>query len=250
MRKVKIGVIPAAGKGNRIAELPLTQILPKPMLPILNKPILEYIVNEMKDIGIETIYMIVGHKKDIIQKYFEEGKDFGVNIKYIEQKNPRGIAHAISLTKGLINKPFMVILGDDFTIAESLQNVVDTFWMKNAIAVSGVVIEKNRATLKQTNCVLLDEDNRIKEIIEKPAMPKSNIRGCGIYVFDPIVYNYIKKTSISPIRDEKEITDTLELMAKEGKAYGAYINGINININSLSNLFWATMLVLKNQNKA
>ena len=250
MEKIKIGVVPAAGKGSRIADLPLTKILPKPMLPVLNKPILEYIVNEMKDLGIETIYMIVGHKKEVIQKYFEDGKDFGVNIKYIEQKSPKGIAHAISLTKGLINKPFMVILGDDFTIVESLQNILDTFWMKNAIAVTSVVIEKNITILKQTNCVFLDKDNKVQKIIEKPSTPNSNIRGCGIYVFDPVVYNYIEKTPISKIRNEREITDTLGLMAKEGKVYGVYINGINININSLPNLFWATMIVLKNQNRA
>ena len=68
MRKIKIGVIPAAGKGSRISDLLLTRVLPKPMLPILNKPILAYVIENMKSMGVEDIYVIIGHKKEIIQE--------------------------------------------------------------------------------------------------------------------------------------------------------------------------------------
>ncbi len=80
MKKIKVGVIPAAGKGNRIKELPLTKILPKPMLPVLNKPILEYVVEKMRDVGIETIYIIVGPKKEL--------KDIGGNIPDLRNPPP------------------------------------------------------------------------------------------------------------------------------------------------------------------
>ena len=218
------------------------------MLPVLHKPILEYIVEEMKNFGVEIIYIIVGHKKRIIQNYFKNGEGYGVKIKYIEQKKPKGIAHAISLTEDFIKEPFIVILGDDFTIARSLQKVIDFFWNKQAFAVTGVVEEKNITVLQQTNCVFLDKDNRVKEIIEKPANPKSNIRGCGIYVFNPAVFKYIKKTPVSNIRNEIEISDTLKLMAKEGKVYAAYIEGVNININSFFDFLQANKFILDNLN--
>lgn len=117
MNKIKVGVVPAAGKGRRLNDFPLTKVLPKPMLPILNKPILEYVIDNMKSIGIEEVYIIVGPKKKIIQDYFADGKDFDLHITYIEQRPSKGIAHAIGLTKNHISEPFMVILGDDLTIA-------------------------------------------------------------------------------------------------------------------------------------
>lgn len=246
MGKIKTGVVPAAGSGNRISGLPLTRILPKPMLPILNKPILEYVIGNMKNAGVETIYIIVGHKKNIIEEYFQDGKDWNVNIKYIEQKELRGIAHAISLTKDHINEPFMVVLGDDLTITKSLDDFIRAFWKNKAWVIEGVVPETDIDVLKRTCCVMLDKGRgKIKDVIEKPIVPKSNLRGTGVYLFDPIVFEFIKKTPISPKRNEKEITDTIRLMAKRGKAYGFLINGININVNAFSDLFHATMILSK-----
>lgn len=244
MKKIKVGVIPAAGKGRRISDLPLTRVLPKPMLPILNKPILEYVMENMKSMGIEDVYVINGHKKEIIQEYFGNGEGFGLNIFYIEQKIPRGIAHAISLAKDYVNEPFTVILGDDLTIVKSLSNLVEIFWERSAWVVEGVVPENNLDVLKRTCCVALKNAGEIKEIIEKPTNPKSNLRGTGVYIFDPKVFDFIEVTPISNTRGEKEITDTVGMMAKEGKAYGALINGINININTSSDLKDATKLLL------
>ena len=210
MRKIRIGVIPAAGKGNRISELPLTRILPKPMLPILNKPILEYVIENMKSVGVETIYLIVGHKKEVIQEYFQNGKEWNINIEYIEQRELRGIAHAINLTRNYVNEPFMVILGDDLTIAKSLDNLAETFWKNRAWIVEGVVPESDIEVLRRTCCVVLEDNKeKIKDIIEKPVKPKSNLRGTGVYLFDSIVFEFIEKTPISKKRNEKEITDTM-----------------------------------------
>ena len=247
MKKIKVGVIPAAGRGNRISELPLTRILPKPMLPLLNKPILEYVVENMKKVGVETIYMIVKHKKEVIQEYFRDGRDWDVEIYYIEQKELKGIAHTISLAKDFINEPFMVILGDDLTITDSFNNLIETFWKNNAYVVEGVVFENNVDVLKRTCCVVLDENGKIVDIEEKPVSPKSNLRGIGLYIFDPIVFEYIDRTPISPKRGEKEITDTIGLIAKDERAYGVIINGININVNTLEDLMSATEILLINK---
>jgi dTDP-glucose pyrophosphorylase len=245
VRKIKVGVVPAAGKGRRLSDLLLTKVLPKPMLPILNKPILEYVIENMKKLGVEQVYLIVGFKKEIIQEYFGHGEDIGVEIEYVEQPTPQGIAQAIGLTRDYINQPFAVILGDDLTITESLDNLVRDFWSKRAKVVEGVVFERNAERLKLTCSVVLGENGNVLDIVEKPNSPPSNIRGAGIYIFDPLVYDYIKKTPIQPPRGEKEITNTIRLMAKDNLAYGSFINGVNINLNTMDSLLEAMRILMK-----
>jgi len=244
IKKIKVGVIPAAGQGRRINSLPLTRVLPKCLLPVLNKPILEYVIENMKRMGVEDVYMVVGFRKELIQEYFGEGKDFGVHIEYVFQPNPLGIAHAVELTRDFIDKPFVVILGDDLTIAKSLNNLIRDFWMNDAKVVEGVIVEKDVARLKLTCCVTLSEHGRVLDITEKPRAPMSNIRGCGVYIFDPVVFEYIDKTSIQPPRNEKEITNTIRLMAKAGLAYGSFIEGVNINVNTMTDLLEAMWLLI------
>jgi bifunctional UDP-N-acetylglucosamine pyrophosphorylase/glucosamine-1-phosphate N-acetyltransferase len=91
----------------------------------------------------------------------------------------------------------------------------------------------------------LGNTGEIREIVEKPLAPKSNLRGVGVYLFDPKVFDFIDVTPTSDKRNEKEITDTIGLIAKEGRAYGALINGVNINVNTYSDLLEATKLLLK-----
>lgn len=247
--EIRIGLIPAAGVGSRISDLPLTRILPKPMLPILNKPILEYVISRMKETGVGKVFIIVGFKKETIQEYFRDGKDFGVKIEYLFQEKPLGIAHAISLAEDKIKEPFIVILGDDFTIRSSIKNLLKKFWQKKAIAVTGLVPERNAKTISQTNCVLVQNDGLITKIIEKPEKPISRIRGCGIYIFDHAIFEYIERTPISEKRNQKEISDTLDLLSKSKQVYGDYLDGVNININTLDNLNKATNLLRKTTTK-
>ncbi len=247
MKKIRVGVIPAAGQGRRLSSLPLTRVLPKCLLPILSKPILGYVIENMKKIGVEDVYMVVGFKKELIEEYFGDGQDFGVNIRYVDQTEPLGIAHAIGLTKELISEPFTVILGDDLTITESLENLVNLFFAQRAICVEGMVNEQNIENLRQACCFLLDKNGKILSGEEKPSNPKTDIRGCGIYVFDPKVYDYIDRTPWTPPRNEREITNTIRSIANEGLAYGAFINGVNININTNRDLVEATKILLKQE---
>jgi NDP-sugar pyrophosphorylase family protein len=239
-------VIPAAGRGNRIAELPLTKVYPKPMLPILNKPLLEYVVENARKFDVETIYMIVGHKKEMVKEYFQDGENWDVEILYVEQPKPTGISSALGLVKEYLDDPFLVILGDDLTITPSFDGFVHSFSEHKAWVVEGVVFEENVETLRQTCCIRLDKENRIQGIVEKPICPNSTIRGIGVYLFDPIVFDFIDKTRISSRRREKELTDTIALIAEEKKAFGYPINGININVNTLEDFIFATRVFLQN----
>jgi len=246
MDKIKIGIIPAAGDGLRLNDLLLTRVLPKPMLPILSKPLLEYGLDNMKLMGVEDVFMIVGAKKELIQEYFGNGADFDLRITYIEENPLRDISYAISLTKDYVSEPFSVILGDDLTITSSLDNLMETFWKKRALAVEGVVPEKNIDSIKRACCITLGNTGEIIEIVEKPSEPNSNLRGIGVYLFDPKVFDFIENTPISAKRNEREITDTIGLIAKKKRAYGVLINGVNININTSLDLLEATKLLIKN----
>ena len=244
-QKIRKAVITAAGRGSRIQELPLTRVLPKPMLPILNKPIIEHIIEKLIPLGVEQVYLIVGSKGQVIEDYFDDGSDWGIKISYIEQLEPKGIAHAILQTRPYIDEPFMVVLGDDFSVTKSFENLLETFFEKEALAVTGVVNEENIESLRRTNCVQMDESGKILKTNEKPENPDSKIRGCGVYVFHPKVFEYIERTPVSLKRGQKEITDTLHIMAREGRVYGTFIDGVNININTLQDLVSAMHYALR-----
>lgn len=248
MSSLKLGVIPAAGEGKRMGYL--SKILPKPLFPIYDKPIIHYVAKNMKNAGIKHIIIPVWYHKDKIIEHVNLIKEgVNVDIEFICLKRlPPGIAHTIASAEEYIDEQFMVILGDDFTITPSLKNLVDTFFSKRAIVIEGYVKEKDKAVLRSTNCIELGEDNQIIRIQEKPEEPFSDIRGCGVYIFDDIIFEYIRKTPVSPVRNEIEITDTIGLVAKEGRAYAEAINGVNLNINTYDDLFNA-WIMLKNFKK-
>jgi len=241
MSEIKFGVIPAAGRGARMGYL--SNLLPKCLFPLYDKPVIHANVEKMVSLGIKAIYIIVHYQKDKIKEYFKSVEDLlDVEINFIEQEKLLGIANAIMLTKDYLDTPFMVMLGDDCTIAKSLQNLVNTFREKNAVALEAIVREENTEILKTTCCVKVNRNKQITEIIEKPQVPSSNLRGCGIYFFQNSIYDYIGATPASSVRNEIEITDVIKLVAKEKLA-------LNMNINSYLDLWKASNLVAELENK-
>lgn len=249
MKSIKIGVIPAAGVGKRMGYL--GSILPKPLFPLYDKPIIHHIIDNMINVGITTIYVPVFHEKDKIIGYFNKIKDtLPINIEFIPlEKITAGIAKTIALTENFISEPFMVILGDDCTITNSLENLISSFFSHKSYVTEGVVHETDKKLLNSTCCVKLDNGGWISDIIEKPENPPTDIRGCGVYVFDSSVFDYIRRTPVSSVRGEIEITDTIKILAKEKKASAEFIKGVNININNYDDLLRAWLeykkLVLK-----
>jgi dTDP-glucose pyrophosphorylase len=213
------------------------------MLPILDRPILHYVLDNMRRLGVRDIIFVVGSSGAIIEKYFGDGTDFGVRIKYFRQLRPQGIAHAVGLLEQSISNNFFVALGDDLTVASNLSEMKNLFYSRRACAVEAVVREDDVPTLRRTCCVEMDLDGRIKDLTEKPQNPSSNIRGCGLYLFNERIFDYIRMTKKSRVRNEKEITDTLRLMASDGLAYGLKMDGTNVNINTSADLLRAVQLV-------
>jgi len=242
---VEIGLIPAAGTGARLGYL--SNLLPKTLFPIYDRPILHHIINLMESVKIREIYIIVNVHKDKIIEYCKKvRKDLKVNIHFIEQKELNGTANAILLAERYIREPFLTILGDEYLPGDLLPDILEFFYTKNCIALEAAIKEKNKIILQQTCCVNIAEDNRIIQIIEKPQNPLYNLRGCGIYVFKPEIFGFIKKTAPNPIRKEKDITTVIDMVAKNNQAYAYVLSGSNFNINNADELLKASNFARRN----
>ncbi|WP_319508248.1 bifunctional sugar-1-phosphate nucleotidylyltransferase/acetyltransferase [uncultured Methanolobus sp.] len=203
-------VILAAGEGRRCRPLTLTRS--KVMLPVANKPILEHIINALVENDIKDIVLVVGYEKERIMDYFEDGINFGVKIKYVEQKVQIGTAHAILQTRDMIigqdEEKFIVVNGDNIIGARAISDLItgsegDATLLaskKDDVSGYGVIVAKGK---------------RVSEIIEKPKTLVSHLINTGIYLFRQDIFEMIEKTQISAT-GEYAITDTLQAMIDNG----------------------------------
>lgn len=247
MSHIKNAIIPAAGNNKRLETLKLTRILPKTMIPIIGKPILEYIIGFLAYNNVQNIYIIVNNKKETIINYFGNGSDFGVNIKYIVQEHVNGIAMAINLTKDLMSGDFICILGDTFIRKQRIDNMIKKFYDENAVVVQALSLEQDESKIRQSCNVVVSNDDRIVNIVEKPKQTQTNIRGSGIYVFNQEIFDFISKTKKTSVRNEVEITDTIRLIAESNKAYGSWLQFNDININVEKDIELATIIALEHE---
>jgi len=203
------GILLHGGHGTRLR--PLTHTGPKQLLPIANKPMSEYCIESMKEAGVKDIAIIIGGigAQKVID-YYGDGKDFGVNIIYIKQDFPRGIAHAISLCEDFIGKEkFLVFLGDNI-----IQKPINEY---------GVEFEKSNAAASILLCEVDNpsrfgiadiKEGKIFKIIEKPKEPPTNLAVTGIYFLTSAIFDVIKRLKPS-WRNEYEITDALDMLLNE-----------------------------------
>ena len=182
------GIILHGGHGTRLR--PLTHTGPKQLLPIANKPMSQFCLEAISETGITDIAIIiggVGSKK--VQEYYGDGTKFGVNITYIEQDEPKGIAHAIRLCKEFVkNEKFLVFLGDNI-IQRSITDFVNNFKSSNYDATVLLCEVKNPSSFGIADV----ENEKIVKIIEKPKEPTSNLAVTGIYLLDPVIFEIIDK---------------------------------------------------------
>ncbi len=203
-------IILAAGEGLRCRPLTLTRS--KVMLPVANRPILEHVISSLEKNEINEIILIVGYEKERIMNYFEDGLNFGVSIKYVEQKAQLGTAHAIEQAKKLISpedSEFLVLNGDNLVEPKTIADLLNNY--EGDASLLTVRMEDTAGY-----GVVLKEKKRVTQILEKRPGDLSHIVNTGIYIFTPQVFETIEKTPISE-NGEYAITDTLQLMIDEGK---------------------------------
>ncbi len=203
------GIILHGGHGTRLR--PLTHTGPKQLLPIANKPMSQYCLESISDTGITDIAIIIGGVgSNKVREFYGDGSKFGVNITYIHQDEPKGIAHAISLCKEFVNgEKFLVFLGDNI-IQKSISDYVTNF--KNSTFDATILLcevdNPSRFGIADV------ENQKILKITEKPKNPISNLAVTGIYLLTPLIFRIIENLKPS-WRNELEITDALDNLLKQ-----------------------------------
>ncbi len=226
MTQKLLGVILAAGKGSRIQ--PLNLYLPKPLLPVCNKPIIQYQLEDMRHIGVRDVIIVVGHLKEEIISYFGDGSSLGLRIRYVEQQETLGIAHAVAQ---LENSPFILFLGDIFLVPKDLHSMERMFWERRAGAVLAIKREKNPEYVRRNFAVILHASGTVTRVIEKPRYVTSDLKGCGVYIFDLAIFDAIRRTPRTAQRDEYEITNSIQILIDDGfPVYPAEVIDWDMNI--------------------
>ncbi|EOB9145942.1 UTP--glucose-1-phosphate uridylyltransferase GalU [Staphylococcus aureus] len=250
MKKIKKAIIPAAGLGTRF--LPATKAMPKEMLPILDKPTIQYIVEEAARAGIEDIIIVTGRHKRAIEDHFDSQKELEMvlkekgksellekvqystelaNIFYVRQKEQKGLGHAISSARQFIgNEPFTVLLGDDIVESEvpAVKQLIDVY-EETGHSVIGVQEVPEADTHRYGIIDPLTKNGRqyeVKKFVEKPAQgtAPSNLAIMGRYVLTPEIFDYLK-TQKEGAGNEIQLTDAIERMNNDNQVYAYDFEG-------------------------
>jgi len=237
------GVILAAGKSTRMQ--PFSARFPKPILPVCNCPVIEYQIEEMKRLGIEDIIIVVGHLGFEVSLALGNGSRLGVNIRYVDQRDTMGIAHAVGQLEPYINHRFLLFLGDIFFKTKDLGDMM-TLMDEGAHAVLAVRREESLEAIGRNFAVVIDEDQRVRRVIEKPRHPPNKIKGCGLYLFDPHIFDAIRRTPQTAGRNEYELTSSIQLLIEDDFAVRiAEVVTYDINLTFPQDLLTCNLKQLK-----
>lgn len=207
-----------AGKGTRLS--PLTDQLAKPLIPIANQPMLFYVLDRIKEVGITDIGIVVspGNLKQIRQAV-GTGSTWNASIEYIVQEEAKGLAHAVLSAENYIGtSSFMLFLGDNL-IGENLKPFVAKFFKGNSTA---SILLKEVIDPRAFGVAVLDSSGRVIQMEEKPREPKSNLAMLGIYLLRPDIFEAAKNIGPSR-RGELEITDALQWILNNNKSIESYV---------------------------
>ncbi len=209
------GVILAAGRGSRIA--PLSDSLPKPLLPILNKPLVQFHLESMSKIGIRKVFIVVEHLEGEIVRTLGDGSRFGISLKYVRQRELLGIAHGLGILEGYLSGPCLVFLGDVYFLPFDLSPLVAAMADGTPDAVLATRIEPDPEQTRRNYAVVCEEGSTlVSQVVEKPERFVSNIKGVGVYLFQMGIFEAIRNTPRSERRNEFEITDSIQILIDRG----------------------------------
>jgi len=208
------GVILHGGAGTRLR--PLTFTGPKQLIPVANKPVSQYCLEDLISAGIKEIAIILGETyPEMVREHYGDGSKFGCRITYIHQGTPLGIAHAVSLTREFVgNEKFVVYLGDNL-LQEGIKEYVRIF---DEGDYDGFILLKEVEDPRKFG-VARFEGEKLVEVVEKPKDPPSNFAVIGVYMFKPVVFEIIKDLKPS-WRGELEITDAIQGLIDKGYSVG------------------------------
>lgn len=255
MRRVKKAIIPAAGLGTRF--LPATKAMPKEMLPIVDKPTIQYIVEEAIESGIEDIIIVTGKGKRAIEDHFDNAFELEqklleskklelleevrrsskmVDIHYIRQKEPRGLGHAVWCARKFIgDEPFAVLLGDDIVKAETpcLLQLIKQFELTGR-SVIGVQPVPEDCTHRYGIIDPMEKYGRlfqVKDLVEKPTKSKapSNLAIMGRYILTPAIFDFLENQGVGA-GGEIQLTDAIQKLNESEMVYAYNFEGTRYDV--------------------
>ncbi|WP_214804244.1 MULTISPECIES: UTP--glucose-1-phosphate uridylyltransferase GalU [unclassified Exiguobacterium] len=255
MKRVKKAVIPAAGLGTRF--LPATKAMPKEMLPIVDKPTIQYIIEEAIESGIEDILIITGKGKRAIEDHFDSVPELeanliaknksellhlveattNINIHFIRQSKPKGLGDAILQAKAFIgNEPFVVMLGDDIVQADvpCTRQLIEQYEITNS-SIIGVqpVADKDthRYGIVDPSTSISENLHKVKSFVEKPAFgtAPSNLAILGRYLLTPEIFKYLETQNIGS-GGEVQLTDAITRLNEKEPVLVYEFDGIRHDI--------------------
>jgi len=199
------GLVLSGGSGTRLR--PLTHTGPKQLIPVANKPVLQYVIEDLREAGVTDIGVILGNNaKEQVIAELKDGGQYGVRITYIEQGAPLGIAHAVQCARDFMgDDDFIVYLGDNM-LKDGVKGLVDDFMEGRYDAAISLQAVPNP---RQFGVAELDKEGHVVRLEEKPKAPKSNYALVGVYLFTPLIFEMIKQIKPS-WRNELEITDAIQ----------------------------------------
>ena len=213
-RETLAGAILAAGRGSRME--PLGERYPKPTLPIGNKPLIVHQIELMRSLGIRDIAVLLGHRGFEIAKILGDGRQFGAKIRYVEQLELLGIAHAVGRLEPYVDRPFVLFLGDIFFIPRNLGLMCEVFQQQGGGAVLATKEENDPAAIRRNFAVNLSPDGYVTRVVEKPRFAPNRLKGVGLYLFDLTIFDAIRRTPRTAMRNEYEITDSIQVLIEDG----------------------------------
>lgn len=228
-----------AGRGTRLR--PLTDTIPKPLLPVAGKPILFYVLEQIREAGITDIGIVIAPDSGrAIKEAVGDGSRWGALITPVVQPRPLGLAHAVATARSfLADSPFLLFLGDNL-IADGISRFVRQFRSEaaDALVLLKAVDEPSRFGIAE-----LDSMGKVIRVAEKPAAPRSNLALIGAYLFTPEIHNAIARITPSP-RGELEITDAIQELIDSGRPVSSHIlKGWWLDIATKSDLQRANRLL-------
>ena len=264
-RKIRTAVIPAAGLGTRF--LPATKAQPKEMLPIVDKPCIQYIIEEAIDSGIEDILIITGRNKRAIEDHFDRAVELELTLKaqgkydllglvqelsrvtihYVRQKEPKGLGHAVLCAKHFVgDEPFAVLLGDDIMDAEVpvLKQLMDVYEDCEGSVLGVQEVPKDRvSSYGVVKPVAVTERLwRADDLVEKPSVEEapSRLAVLGRYIISPEIFGILEKTE--PGRGgEIQLTDALKKLSEREPVYAYEFEGRRYDVGDKQGYLEATV---------
>lgn len=233
MITIKKGIVLAAGMGSRFA--PITKVIPKPMLPIGNRPVLDWIIDELRESGVEEIALVVGHRKELIEDYYRDDP----RIRFLVQDHPGGTAAALHLARAFADgQPLAVCLGDEIVTGEipCIRQLIRIFHEEGADMVTGVE-RTTEDKIKAFNSLITGEIRNgilpLQGMVEKPQNnPPSLLTSIGRYVFSPSIFKALDRLDYSST-SEVYATSAYDLLIHEGRAFGYEFQGKRWDIGTV-----------------